>query len=187
MMNYIEWVDMIRQLLAAQWQREPAPFALDVIRMLPSVQANTRTLDDRRAADPFMCAREDLIAGGSLRLDAHHVQQYHYLGGAGDRTDPAARRSPVAATVDGRQIQFLRALIHCSQVVQGARVWLHWCGLEELCQELGWGPAAGVAHLEAAIIEPLLARGLIRSYPAPGEMRYRPTYQGMRTAPSAGA
>src|SRR5690242_18996921 len=67
--NYIEWVDQVRQLLDAQWHRDPAPFALDVVRTLPAMQANTRTFDDRRAADPFMCASEDLIALGVLRLD----------------------------------------------------------------------------------------------------------------------
>jgi hypothetical protein len=69
----MEWVDLVQQLLNAQWQRDPTPFALDVIRLLPVVQANTRTLNDHRAADPFMCAREDLIARGVLRLDAYHA------------------------------------------------------------------------------------------------------------------
>lgn len=180
-MNYMEWVDLVQQLLDAQWQRDPAPFALDVIRLLPAVQANTRTLDDRRAADPFMCAREDLIARGVLRLDEHHVQLYQYMGEAAERTDNRASRPPVAPTADERQTQFLTALIHHSQVVHGPRVWLHWCGVEELCQALGWGPAE-VGDLEAAVIGPLEERALVRSYPAPGEMRFRPTYQGMRAA-----
>ena len=181
-MNYMEWVDLVQQLLNAQWQRDPAPFALDVIRMLPAVQANTRTLDDRRAADPFMCAREDLIARGVLRLAAHHVQLYEYMGEAAEQTGPSESRPPVAPTADERQTQFLTALIDCSQVVHGSRVWLHWCGVEELCQALGWGPSAGVADLETAVIGPLEERALIRNYPAPGEMRVRPTYQGMRAA-----
>lgn len=174
-MNYIEWVDQVRQLLAAQWQRDPAPFALDVVRMLPVMQANTRTLDDRRAADPFMCASEDLIALGVLRLDEQHAQRYEYLG---DGSPPAA------PAPDARQAAFLAALIQRSQVVQGARVWLHWCGIEELCQALGWGPSAEVASLEAAIIGPLEAGDLIRSYPSPGEMRFRPTYQGIQATQS---
>ncbi len=172
-MNYIEWVEQVRQLLDAQWRRDPAPFALDVIRMLPAMQANSRTLDDRRAADPFMCACEDLIAGGVLRLDEQHAQRYEYLGGSQSPGDP---------TADARQTQFLTALIQCSQVTQGSRVWLHWCGVEELCQSLGWGPSTEVADLEAAIIGPLEAHELIRSYPSPGEMRFRPTYQGMQAA-----
>jgi hypothetical protein len=178
----MEWVDLVQQLLNAQWQRDPAPFALDVIRMLPAVQANTRTLDDRRAADPFMCAREDLMARGFLRLDEHHPQLYQYRGDAAERTGNGGSHPPTTPTADGRQIEFLAALIEQSQVVQGSRVWLHWCGVEEVCQALGWGPAAEVAHLEAAIIGPLEERALVRSYPAPGEMRFRPTYQGMRAA-----
>jgi hypothetical protein len=150
--------------------------------MLPAVQANTRTLDDRRAADPFMCAREDLIAQGVLRPDEHHVQLYEYMGEAAEQTGPSESRPPVAPTADERQTQFLTALIDCSQVVHGSRVWLHWCGVEELCQALGWGPSAGVADLETAVIGPLEERALIRNYPAPGEMRFRPTYQGMRAA-----
>ena len=180
-MNYMEWVDLVQQLLDAQWQRDPTPFALDVIRLLPVVQANTRTLDDRQAADPFMCAREDLIARGVLRLAEHHVQCYQYMGEAAERTGSGGSPPPVAPTADERQIQFLTALIHQSQVARGPRVWLHWCGVEELCQALGWGPAE-VANLEAAVIGPLAERSLVRSYPAPGEMRFRPTYQGMRAA-----
>jgi hypothetical protein len=177
----MEWVDLVQQLLDAQWQRDPTPFALDVIRLLPGVQANTRTLDDRRAADPFMCAGEDLIARGVLRRDEHHVQLYQYMGEAAERTGNGGRRPPSTPTTDARQIQILTSLIHHSQVVRGPRVWLHWCGVEELCQALGWGPAE-VADLEAAVIGPLEERALVRSYPAPGEMRFRPTYQGMRAA-----
>ncbi len=177
-MNYIEWVDQVQHLLDAQWQRDPAPFALDVIRMLPAMQANTRTLDDRRAADPFMCAREDLVALGVLHPVADHAQLYEYQG---------ANPPPALALPDARQTQFLAALIQRSEMTQGTRVWLHWCGVEEICQALGWGPAAEVADLEAAIIRPLEAQDLVRSYPSPGEMRFRPTYQGMQAAPSVPA
>lgn len=180
-MNYIEWVDLVQQLLAAQWQRDPRPFALDVIRMLPAVQANTRTLEDRRAADPFMCAREDLIARGILHPDADHAQLYQYR----SATLPAGMNGsapPAAPPLTEQQTQFLAALIQSSQMEQGPRVWLHWCGVEEICQALGWGAASAVAHLETAIIGPLEEGGLVRSYPAPGEMRFRPTYQGMRVA-----
>jgi hypothetical protein len=71
-------------------------------------------------------------------------------------------------------------------VVRGSLVWLHWCGVEELCAALGWGPAE-VADLEAAVLGPLEAHALVRSYPAPGEMRFRPTYQGMQAVASPAA
>ena len=181
-MTYVEWVDLVWQTLDAHWQRDRTPFALDVIRALPTVQANARTFDDRRAADPFVCACEDLVALGRLSMDPQHHQLYRCRERADDGPDNLGNSPPVAPAPDGPQTQFLTALVQCSEVVQDTRVWLHWCEAEELCQALGWGAAGQVAHLDAAIIAPLEQGGVIRSYPAPGAMRFRPTYQGMQWA-----
>jgi hypothetical protein len=177
--NYIEWVDLVWQLLDTHGQREQTPFALDVIRALPAVQANARTFDDRRAADPFVCACEDLVALGRLSMDPQHHQLYRRRERSADGTESLGNSLRVVPALDGAQTQFLTALAQCSEMVRDTRVWLHWCEAEELCQALGWGVAAQVDRLEAAVIAPLEQRGLIRSYPAPGAMRFRPTYQGM--------
>lgn len=180
--NYIEWVDLVWQLLDAHGQRDRTPFALDVIRALPAVQANARTFDDRRAADPFVCACEDLVALGRLSMDAQHHQLYRCREQSTDASESLGNSPPAAPAPDGPQIQFLIALIQRSEVVRDTRVWLHWCEAAELCQALGWGAAAQVSQLDAAILAPLEQGGLIRSYPAPGAMRFRPTYRGMQWA-----
>ena len=78
-----------------------------------------------------------LGARGFLRRDGHRIPFYQYMGAATERTGNRRCRPPAAPTTDKRQAQFLTALIHQTQVVRGSWVWLHWCGVEELCQARG--------------------------------------------------